>query len=186
MDFDTFIELVTHNLIVSFVVVAIIVFIIYRLIKTARMYLGAKSYVKKAKKLDKKKFNGMTLVEKISKKRKKKTNSFKKLNGRGKKLVRKYLTHKFEELPVITRYARGKLFKRSNNRLIIIIKNERRTLKKIGMKNGMKQLIEVTNKYDCLDEVLTFFHNLPEAILEEQEYDVFFGEEDIVITYIIK
>jgi hypothetical protein len=186
MNFDAIIQLVTDNLIISVVVAFVVLFLFYRLIRTARMYLGAKSYVKKARKLDKRKFNGLTLVDKIAKKRKKNTNSFKKLRGRAKKWVRKYLTHKFEELPIITRYSRGKLFKRSKNHLMIIVKNERKTLKKIKMKKGMKQLIEITNKYECLDEVIAFMHNLPEAILEDQDYDIFVSEADIMITYVIK
>ncbi len=69
---------------------------------------------------------------------------------------------------------------------MIIVKNERKTLKKIKMKKGMKQLIEITNKYECLDEVIAFMHNLPEAILEDQDYDIFVSEADIMITYVIK
>ena len=186
MNFQDFIQIITDNLIVSVFVGVILLIIFIRLIRTARMYLGAKSFVKKARKLDKRKYNGLTLVEKTSKKRKKNTNSFKKLKGRSKKWVRKYLTHKFDELPIITKYSRGKLFKRSNNRLILHVKNEKKTIKKISMKKGMKQLIEISNKYECLDEIITFLHHLPEAILNEQEYDIFLGEEGLLLTYQVK
>lgn len=186
MNFDTIVQLISKSPIISIIVAVVLIIVLYRLFKTARIYLGIKSYVKKAKKLDKRKFNGSTLVDKISKKRKKKTNSFQMLRGKAKKMVLKYLTYKIEELPVITRYARGKLFKRSNSRLIILVKNEKTTLEKIGMKKGIKQLVDLTNKYDCLDEVLIFLHNLPAAILTQQEYEEFFGEEDIIITYRIK
>ncbi|AIO18999.1 hypothetical protein KQ51_01122 [Candidatus Izimaplasma bacterium HR1] len=186
MNFDAIIQIIMDNILVSVFVGVIVIFIIFRLIKTARMYLGAKSYVRKARRLDKKKFNGLNLVEKTAKRRKKNTNTFKKLRNRGKKWVRKYLTHKFDELPIITRYSRGKLFKRSKNRLIIIVKNEKKTIKKISTKRGMKQIIDISNKYECLDEVITFLHHLPEAILNEQEYDIFFGEEGMLLTYQIK
>lgn len=179
-------ELIQENLLISVFIGVIIVFILFRMFKTMRMYLGAKSFVKKSLKLDKKKFNGLTLVEKTAKKRKKNTNSFKKLRGRAKKWVRKYLTHKFDQLPIVTKYSRGKLFKRSRNRLIILVKNERKTIKKISTKKGQKMLIDLTNKYECLDEVVTFLHHLPNAILNEEDYDIFFGEEGLILTYQIK
>ena len=186
MNFDRLVQLALDNIIITVVVGVIVIFILYRMMRTARMYLGAKSYVRKAQKQDKKKYNGLTLVEKTSKKRKKGTNSFKKLRNRGKKWVRKYLTHKFDELPIITKFSRGKLFKRSNNRLLILVKNERKTLKRMNMKKGMKQLITVINKYECLDEAITFLHYLPQAILNEEEYDIFFGEDGLILTYQIK
>ena len=186
MDFGAFIDMALENWMYTIVIGAIVIFILIRLIKTARMYLGAKSYVKKARKLDRKKFNGLQLIEKIAKKRKKNTNSFGKLSHRGKKLVRKYLTHKIDELPIITKYAKGKLFKRSNNKLNIIIKNQKKTLKKITMKKAMKQLLEVTNKYECLDEMITFLHYLPDAILDDQDYDIYIGDQEVLITYQIK
>ena len=179
-------DIAKENLLLSIGVVVFLLLIIVRLFRTMRMYLGAKSFVKKSLKKDKKKFNGLTLVEKTSKKRKKNTNSFKKPRGRAKKWVRKYLVHKFEELPIITKYSRGKIFKRSNNRLILLVKNEKKTLKRMSMKKGMKQIIDISNKYDCLDEVLTFLHYLPNAILNEEEYDIFFGEEGLLLTYQIK
>lgn len=179
-------DLIRENLLVSIFIGVIIIFIILRMFKTMRMYLGAKSFVRKSLKQDRKKFNGLTLVEKTSKKRKKNTNSFKKLRGRAKKWVRKYLTHKFDQLPIITKYSRGKLFKRSKNKLILLVKNERKTIKKISTKKGEKQLIDLSNKYDCLDEIITFLHHLPNAILDEQEYDIFFGEEGLILTYQIK
>ncbi len=186
MSFDSLIQWVTENLITAIIVGAVVIFILFRLFRTARMYLGMKSYVKKAKKQDRKKFNGLVLVDKISKKRKKETNAFNKLRGGAKKKVRKYLTHKFDELPVFTKYSHGKLLKRSKEKLIIIIKNERKTLRKIRMKKSIKQVIDVTNKYQCLDEMITFLHNLPDAILDQQEYDIYAGDEDILITYAIK
>ena len=186
MNFSDLIDLAMENLIVTVVVLVVGVFIIFRTIKTARMYLGAKSYVKKARKLDKRKFNGHDLVSKTARRRKRDSNSFNKLRSRAKKWVRKYFAHKMDELPIITKYSKGKLFKRSNNRLIIILKNERKTIKKIPIKKAQKQLLDLTNKYNCLDEMITFLHNLPEVILDDSDYDVFIGEEELLLTYIIK
>ena len=183
---DTIIQFYTDNLLYAAIGTIIALFIIFRLFKTARIYLGTKSYVRKSKKLRKKKFNGILLTDKIKKKRKKNTNEFSKLRGRGKKLVKKYFNYKLEELPVITRYSYGKLLKRSKKKLMIIVKNDRKTLKKINMKKGLKNLIQVTNKYQCLDEVIHFLHNLPDAILEQQDYDIYVGEEEISIGYVIK
>lgn len=183
---DTIIQFYTDNLIIALAVTLVIILIITRLFKTASIYLGTKRYVKKSKRLRKKKYSGLVLTEKIKKKRKKNTNTYKKLRGRGKKLTKKYFTYKIEELPVITRFSYGKLLKRSKKRIFIIVKNERRTLKKIKMKKAFKSFIQITDKYECLDEFIHFLHNLPEAILEQQEYDIFVGDEDLSIGYVIK
>lgn len=183
---DQIIQYAQENLIITAVVGVILIFIIFRMFKTMRMYLGAKSFVKKSLKLDKKKFNGLALIEKTSRRRKKNSNSFKKLRNNSKRWVRKYLTHKFDELPIVTRYAKGRLFKRSNNRLLFIVKNERKVIKRFPIKKGTKEFIDLSNKYECLNEILTFLHHLPNAILNEDEYDIFFGEEGYLLTYQIK
>lgn len=183
---ETIIQLYTDNLLYAAIGTIIALFIIFRLLKTAKIYLGTKSYVRKSKKLRKKKYNGIQLTDKIKKKRKKNTNEYSKLRGRGKKLVRKYFNYKIEELPVITRFSYGKLFKRSKKKFIIVVKNERKTLKKVNMRKGLKNLIQITNKFKCLDELIHFLHNLPEAILEQQDYDIYIGDEGISIGYIVK
>ena len=183
---DIIIDFYTDNLLYAVIGTIVVLLIISRLYKTALIYLGTKRYVRKSKKLRKKKYNGILLTDKIKKKRKKNTNSFQKLKGRGRKLSKKYFNYKLEELPVITKYSYGKLLKRSRNKLVIIVKNERKTLKKIHMKKGLKTMINVTNKYECLDEFIVFLHNLPEAILEQQDYDIYVGDNDVSISYIVK
>ena len=72
-------------------VALIIIFILYRSFKSVKMYMGARSYVRKSKRLRKRKYNGLVLVEYTQKKRKKNTNNFAKLRRRAKKKVKKYL-----------------------------------------------------------------------------------------------
>ena len=183
---DTIIQFYSDYLLYAIAGTVITIFIIIRLYKTARIYLGIKSYVKKSKKLRKKKFNGILLTDKIKRKRKRNSNEYENLKGRGKKLTKKFFNYKLEELPVITRYSYGKLLKRSNKKLIIIIKTERKTLKKLQMKKGLKNMIQVTNKYNCLDELIHYLHNLPEAIIKQKDYDISIGDEDVSIGYVVK
>lgn len=180
------IQFAKDNLVYTIVGGLLILFVLVRLIKTIRLHLGAKRYVRKSKKLRKKKYNGIQLVEKIHKKRKKGSNSYKKLRGGAKKKVRRYFNYKIEELPVITRYSYGKLLKRSKDKLVIFARNERKTVKKFKIKKGLKNLIDLTNKFQCLDELIQFLHNLPEAILGQQNYDVYIVEQNISIGYKIK
>lgn len=182
-------EVITFALdnIIPVLLIAIILYLLVRrLYKTARQHLGMKSYLKSAEKLDRKKFNGIELVDKIRRKRKRHTNTFKHLRGRAKKRVRQYFTHKSEELPVVVRYAKGKMFKRSRNRLIITITDGRKTLKKTNFKKGIRPLIEVTNEYECLDEMVAFLHYLPQVLLQHDEYDMPIGNIDASISYYIK
>jgi len=164
----------------------ILYFISRRLLKTAKMYLGMKAYVKKAIKLDRKKFNGLVLVDKIKRKRKRRTNSFQSLRGSAKRNVRKYFIHKVEEIPVFTRYTHGKLLKRTKAKVVFYIKQDSKTLDKFTMKQGPKQLIDCTNQHNCLDEMITFLHHLPDAILEKRDYDIYTAASDTTITYQLK
>jgi hypothetical protein len=182
-------EIITYALdhIIPVILGAFILFLILRrLYKTARQHMGMRSYLKSAEKLDKKKFNGIHIVDSIQRKRKRHTNSFKQLRGRAKKKVRQYLTHKSEELPVVVRYAKGKMFKRSRSRLIITITNGRKTLQKASFKKGIKELIDITNEYECVDEMITFLHYLPQALLKHEEYDIYVDDADVAISYYIK
>lgn len=157
-----------------------------RLIKTAKMYMGMKSYVKNAIKLDRKKFNGLNLVEKIKRKRKRNTNTYQQLRGRAKRDVKKYFTHKVEEIPVCARYTYGKLFKRSKTKLTIYIKQDKKTLSKLTLKQGIKQFIDASNTHECLDEIITFLHHLPDAIIEKRPFDVTIPTTNLLLTYQIK
>lgn len=186
MTIQQLIQLAIDNILYTVLITVIGGFLIIRIFKTARMYLGAKQYVRKATKLDKKKFNGMMLIDKTQRKRKRGSNSYNKLRRGSKNKVIRYFEHKLEELPVLCRFKHGKLFKRSKREVIIIIRRNKKVLKKITSKKNLKTLIQVTNKYECLNEMIIFLHNLPEAILEEQEYDIYIGEDDIQITYKLK
>jgi len=183
---EKIIETIMENWQISIAVAVISVFIIFRVSKTMSMYLGAKKYAKKSRKLRRKKHNGLLLVDKIKKKRKKNTNSYNKLKGRGKSLVKKYLAFKMVELHMITKFSYGKLLKRSNDKLIIFVKNEKKIVKKISKKKGVKDLINLTNKYSCLNETIQFLHNLSEAILEQQEYEIYLSEQQLTMGYMIK
>lgn len=186
MDIESILDWAFENLYLAIGIAVFTIFIIFRVWKTARLYLGNKKYVKKSAKLRRKKFNGTTLVDKITKKRKKGTNSYSKLKGRGKKLTKKYLHYKVEELPIITKFSYGKLFKRSNDKLIIYVKNERKRVMKLKLKKGFKELVKLSNKYECIDELILFLHNLPDAIIEQEEYDIFLPDFDVSIGYKIK
>jgi len=183
---ESFIELYMENYIIASIITSIVFFILFLLLKTANRYLDAKSYVKKTKKLRKKKFNGVVLTEKLRKKRKKHSNSYKNLKNSGKKLTKKYLAYKIIELNAVTKYSYSKLFKNSNKNLIIIVKHGKKTLQKIKLKKGLRNMIQLTNKHECLDEFILYLHNLPEAILEKQDYDILVGIEGVSISYIIK
>ena len=71
MSIDSLIQLVMDNLLYAGIALVVILFIIFRMWKTFRIHLGAKKYVRKARKLRKKKWNGIQLVDKVQKKRKK-------------------------------------------------------------------------------------------------------------------
>lgn len=168
------------------VVALIVVLLIWRGFRSASVYFGAKGYVKKSNRLRRKKYNGLTLIEFTEKKRKRNSNSYAKLRRRSKTKVEAYFKYKEEELPGITNYANSKLLKRNRKKIVIFVSNGRKKIKKIYMKKSWKKFVELTNKYDCLDELIQYLHNLPEAILNHQDYDIYIGDHDVSIGYEIK
>lgn len=145
-----------------------------------------KKFVKESIKKDRKKFNGLKLVDSIKRKRKRRTNTFQHLRMGGKRRTRKYFLHKAQELPVFVRYTKGKLLKRSRSSLRILIKQDRKTVGKYSLKQGPKNLIACANNHDCLNELITFLHHLPDAVLEQRPYDMYVPSSDTTITYQIK
>ena len=186
VDVNTLLEQFQTNPIPVIIIGFILIVVIWRAFRTASIYLGAKGFVKKSNKLRRKKYSGVLLNEFTEKKRARNTNSYKKLRRRAKNKVEAYFKYKEDELPGITNYANSKMLKRNRKKLIIFVSNGRKKIKRIQMKKAFKNFVELTNKYDCLDEFVLYLHNLPEAILNHQDYDIYIEEHDISIGYEIK
>ncbi|MGS0973349.1 MAG: hypothetical protein ACVCEJ_09030 [Candidatus Izemoplasmataceae bacterium] len=183
---DQVFVIIQDNLLISIIIGLIIVFIIYRIFKNLHFYMSSARYAKKAKRLRKKKYNGILLVEKIRKRRKKNTNNFKKLKRKGKKLTKKYLDYKAEELPIIAKYADSKMLKSSRRQLLIVVYEDRKTKKKYKLKHGSKQFINIIDTYDCLDEFIEFLHKLPDTMINDEDLDFFVEKHGVTIGYVLK
>jgi hypothetical protein len=157
-----------------------------RLVRTARGHLGMKRYVRQATRLDRKQYNGLQLLEKIKRRRKRKTNHFRGLRWLARRPVRRYFQHKSEELPVFVRYTSGKLLKRSKAKLRIVVKQGSKTVAKYKLKAGAREFIDLSNDHHCLNELIIFLHHLPDAILERRDYDIDVTSANLTITYQIK
>jgi len=144
---DQLLLIIKDHLLVSIIIGIVLLFIIYRIIRSLHFYMSSSKYARKAKRLRKKKYNGVLLVEKIRKRRKKNTNNFKKLNRKGKKLTKKYLDYKAEELPIIAKYADSKVLKSSHRQLLIVVYQDGKTKKKFKLKKGSKQLVKTIHQY---------------------------------------
>jgi phage terminase large subunit-like protein len=167
-------------------VILFLILLVWRLFNTAGMYLGSKRFVKKTKRLRRRKFNGPDIIEFTSDKRKRDSNSYKKLRRRAKNRVLKYFEYKQEELPGITNYAHGKLLRRNRQKLLIYVSNGQKKITRFKMKKAAKQFIDITNKYQCLDDLVEYLHNLPKAILSHKEYEIQIPEHGVAIGYEIK
>lgn len=180
------IELVTTYPIQVGVGVLVGLFILFRLWKTARMYMGAKRFVRKSKKNRRRKFNGLALNDKIRRKRRKGTNAFNKLRGSAKKRVKRYISYKVEELQIHVQYSYGKLLRRTKEKIIINVTQDSKVVKRIKFKKPQKLIIDTTNKYSCLDEMIIFLHELPDVILDQQEFEIYCDDSDVTLSYVIK
>jgi hypothetical protein len=177
---------VQENLLIAVGLALIVLFILVRAVKNMHFYMSSARYARKAKKLRKKKFNGVYLVDKLKKRRKKHTNNFKKLKRKGKKLTKKYLDYKAEELPILAKYVNSKVLKSSSRQLLIVALEGSKTKKKFKLKKGSKQFINIIDTYDCLDQFLIFLHDLPDAMANDEDLDFYLEAEGITIGYQFK
>ena len=175
-----------NNLFVMAFIHLFVILLIRRLYKNASIYMGTKKYVTKSNKLRRDKYNGVLLNEYTAKRRKRKTNTYKQLRAKARLKVEGYFKYKEEELPGITNYSYGKLLKRNKQNIIIFISNGKKKIKKIYMKKAFKQFVELVNEYECLDEFVLFLHNLPDAIINRQDYDIYINDSEVSIGYEIK
>lgn len=175
-----------ENLLITIAIGLLIVFLIIRSIKHMHFYMSSARYARKARRLRKKKYNGVFLVDKLKKRRKKHTNNFKKLKRKGKKLTKKYLEYKAEELPILTKYIHSKVLKASRRELLIVAMHGTKTKKKYKLKKGAKQFINIIDTYDCLDQFLVFLHELPDAMASDMDLNFYLEADDVTISYMFK
>lgn len=157
-----------------------------RVLRTARGHLGMRRYVRQATRLDRKKHNGLELLDKVKRRRKRNSNTFSGLRLFGRGPVRRYLVHKSEELPVFVRYTSGKLLKRSKAKLRLVVKQGSKTIAKYKLKSGIHDFIDLSNDHHCLTELIIFLHHLPDAVLERRDYEIDVPHNNLTITYQIK
>jgi len=184
VSFDEFLQQINNP--VFLVIAFIVVLVIIRVVNKIRIAAGAKSYITKANKLRRNKFNGPELVEFTATKRRRGSNTYRKLKGKAKSRVDRFFQYKEEELPAIVNFSHGKKGKNSKKKLIIFITNGQKKMLKIRAGKTTKDFINLTNKFECLDQLIQFLHNLPEAIMNRQEYDIYIPEHEVSIGYQIK
>lgn len=175
-----------NNLLITAFAHLFIILLIRKLYKNALVYFGTKKYVTNANKQRRDKFNGVQLNEFTQKRRKRKTNTYKHLRSKAKVKVESYFRYKEDELPGVTNYSYSKLFKRNKDQIMIFVSNGKKKVMKIHMKKAHKKFIELVNQYECLDEFVIYLHNLPEAILNHEDYDIYLNDTDISIGYEVK
>jgi hypothetical protein len=186
MDFQAIENFIVHFLLPILVFLFVFYLIVKRTIKTIKRFISSKQILKKSKSLDQKKFNGITLANKLYTQKQRLTNTFDALSKRKKRSVSNYLTYKTKELEAIINSIYGGVIKRSNKKIKIIILKDNKIIGKLIIKNTIENIIHFCNKYHCLNELIIFFHHLPTAILESSEYEIEVPTTDYIITYQIK
>ena len=184
MSFDEILQQINNP--VFIVIGFIIILLVLRIFNNYRVNAGAKSYIKRANRLRRKKFNGPDLIEFTSQKRRGGSNTYKKLKTNAKGRVEKYFQYKEEELPALVNFVYSKYKKKNKRHLTIFVTNGKRKMIKIKLGKTVKEFIQLANKFDCLDELIRFLHNLPDAILKHQKLEVYIPEHEVSIGYSIK
>ncbi len=170
-------------LIVAMIIGAVFAFIVLGMI-SKRLLL--RRFVKKHRRLAKKKFNGELLLDKIANKRKSEENTYKQLRGSAKKKVKKYFDFKVKQLYFTAMQASKTTFRIKRKRCLIKIVDVERGKEKRENYDSAKLFIKLSNKYSCLDELILFLDELPAYILEKQDFEYKIEESGTLLTYEIR
>lgn len=142
-------------------------------------------FYRKFDKIITKKYNGNMLIEElINKYTIDRTNTFKTLKRKGKKLTKKYLEYFYKNLPEQVMLKSFISPDKSRNQLIIMILDENeKVLYHWDKSKKVKGLIKAMNKYQMLTPIIAFLYELPLNINEGAPYRFVNHENDNIITY---
>ncbi len=160
-------------------------FIVFLIVMMGRRKRYFKKTLKKFQKLRVKKFNGERLIDRIDKKRKAGSNTFKTLSASGKKRVKQYFNHKDKELIFTAIYASGSKLRYKYRNVILQVsrkKNGRLVIDDFSRTKGFKRL---ANKYASLDELILYLDELPIKMMDGQTFEIPLDEET-KLDYTIK
>lgn len=180
---DTYVGQWKTNLIIMVIAHFVLLLLFRQLYRNTRVTLGTKRYVTKTNKLRRNKFSGISLNEYTERRRKRESNTYRGLRSKAKSKVKRYFEYKEEELPGITNYSYGKKLKRNKNKIMILVTQANKGTEKINVKKSYREFIELVNKFNCLDEFVLYLHNLPDALLNRQDYDIYLNEHEVTIGY---
>lgn len=180
---DNYFAFWTENLFLSIFIHFFLILLCRRLINNFRSYFGTKGFAEKSNRLRRKKFNGIDLVKLIKRKDKKKRNTYKEMPRSVKIKVEDYFRYKENELPGVTNYSFGKMFKKSKHHVLVYVSDGNKRLMSIKMKGAHKKFIKLSNEHECLDDIIVYLHHLPEAILNRQNYIITLRGKHISIGY---
>ncbi|GEM_PF-1317206 len=185
LDFD-FAELLPDiplEYVLAAVVGAVFLFIPFKVVGR-RMLL--RKLVKKHRKQSKKKYNGERLLEKIDKKRKSGGNTYRSLKRPARKRVKKYLEFKVKQLRFAAMKAKKKGLRIKKRRCYLTILDERKGKDRREKFQNTKDLIRMSNKFDCLDEMILYLDELPERILKDEDFEYRLEENEAWLSYEIR
>lgn len=174
------------NTIIIIAVIAILLIIfITVMINKGKYKARYKRFYRRFDKIITKKFNGNMLIEDlINKYTIDKTNTYKTLKRKGKKITKKYLDYFYKNLPEQVMLKSFISPDKSRNQLILLILDENeKVLYHWDKSKKVKGLIKAINKYQMLTPMIAFLYELPLNINEGAPYRFVNHENDNIITY---
>jgi hypothetical protein len=174
------------NTIIIIAVIAILLIIfITVMINKGKYKARYKRFYRRFDKIITKKFNGNMVIEDlINKYTIDKTNTYKTLKRKGKKITKKYLDYFYKNLPEQVMLKSFISPDKSRNQLILLILDENeKVLYHWNKSKKVKGLIKAINKYQMLTPMIAFLYELPLNINEGAPYRFVNHENDNIITY---
>ncbi len=171
-------------IIIAVVAILLIIFITV-MINKGKYKARYNRFYRKFDKVITKKYNGNMLIEElINKYTIDKTNTFKTLKRKGKKLTKKYLEYFYKNLPEQVMLKSFISPDKSRNQLTIMILDENeKVLYHWDKSRKVKGFIKAINKYQMLTPIIAFLYELPLNINEGAPYRFVNHENDNIITY---
>ncbi len=181
----SFSELDITTVIIIAVAVIVVVIILALVFNSSKYMSRYKKYYRRMDKVISKKYNGNLLNEDIiNTLARDQTHTFKSLNGKGKRKVKKYFEYFVKSLPELVMYKSFTSSDKNKNQIVILLLDEYdKVLYKWYKKRKVKGFIKASDKYQMLNAFIGFLFELPLNIHEGAPYRFTNHDNDYILTY---
>jgi len=176
------------DLIILGVTLTLAIIIIFVSLHYYNKNVNVRRYRKKLKyilKMKEKKYNANVLIDLLyNKYTTDQTNTYERLQKKGKKKFKKYFKFYKRELSELVEAKSNISPNKRKNKLLFVIKNQNNeTIGKYGLNQKFKKIKKLINKHQILFDMIAYLYELPNYIDSEKAYHLENHDNKHIITY---